>query len=532
MSDDLRPLKVPTSRQIRIVIWGLLLVVVAAALIAYLVFDWRGKAAWADYVRDARARGKWIEASAVIPPPIPEERNFGEADAFKPLFAYETSGELKYQKSGFSGNLTYEIRTEQGDPDGLRRINVRFVPITEASQRFPELFPWVHGAPIDLQSWRKYYAAGATVSRRGEVSPGKAVLDDLSQFDEAYGKIRVAAARPLSRFPIHYQEVVGQVPHVRILLQIAQLAALRAACELSLDRMDDAFDDSLLSLRMAEAIEGEPYILSASERMWIIRVALQPIWEGLTRHCWSESQLTEFATRFGRIHLASDYRQALLGERCLVMFPLIDEFKRDRWVWVDSNTGGAGGAVGNIATFAINCLPDGTFDGSKAVVGRIVDSSVAAVDPAAGRFYPDRIDEVDKEISEARQAGSIFSSRLMGDCVNPIVRLAQRLAYVQGKVHLARIAFALERYRVKNGNYPAQLADLRELIPGDTSLPDDPASGHAAHYKLLAGGKYSLYYDGWNGIDDGGVSPKEEAESYMSGQILSGDWVWPQPTVK
>jgi hypothetical protein len=72
-----------------------------------------------------------------------------------------------------------------------------------------------------------------------------------------------------------------------------------------------------------------------------------------------------------------------------------------------------------------------------------------------------------------------------------------------------RVSIALERYRLKHGEYPAALADL---VPAHLStIPIDPWSGKPLGYKRIdsvtdkLGRGYLLYSFGADGKDDGGV---------------------------
>ena len=65
-----------------------------------------------------------------------------------------------------------------------------------------------------------------------------------------------------------------------------------------------------------------------------------------------------------------------------------------------------------------------------------------------------------------------------------------------------RLGCALERERLAHGSYPASLDLLAPTyLP---TLPPDVMNGEPLHYRLEAGGGYTLYSVGWNLQDDGG----------------------------
>jgi hypothetical protein len=56
----------------------------------------------------------------------------------------------------------------------------------------------------------------------------------------------------------------------------------------------------------------------------------------------------------------------------------------------------------------------------------------------------------------------------------------------------------------------------------------DPATGRPPHYKLDSENTFTLYYDGWNRVDDGGLTVWWDEKKARS-NIDRGDWVWPSP---
>ena len=68
---------------------------------------------------------------------------------------------------------------------------------------------------------------------------------------------------------------------------------------------------------------------------------------------------------------------------------------------------------------------------------------------------------------------------------------------------MARVAIALERYRLAHGEYPESLDALAPQLL--KQLPHDIINGQPLHYRRTADGQFVLYSVGWNETDDGGV---------------------------
>jgi hypothetical protein len=105
----------------------------------------------------------------------------------------------------------------------------------------------------------------------------------------------------------------------------------------------------------------------------------------------------------------------------------------------------------------------------------------------------------------------------------------KKFAYGQESVDLARVACALERYRLKHGGYPESLDALAPQFIA--KLPHDIITGRPLKYRRTDDGQFVLYSVGWNETDDGGVVVVFDGSFGKSGNvdINKGDWVWRYP---
>ena len=119
----------------------------------------------------------------------------------------------------------------------------------------------------------------------------------------------------------------------------------------------------------------------------------------------------------------------------------------------------------------------------------------------------------------------------------PIIgRAVEKFAAIQSSIDLARVACALERYRLAHGQYPDTLDALAPQFIG--KLPHDIINGQPLHYRRTddppsqssgaASGKFILYSVGWNETDDGGQIVFTQDGSVVDRE--KGDWVWQYPT--
>jgi hypothetical protein len=104
-----------------------------------------------------------------------------------------------------------------------------------------------------------------------------------------------------------------------------------------------------------------------------------------------------------------------------------------------------------------------------------------------------------------------------------------RFPHAQTLINQARVACALERYRLVHGQFPESLDTLVPQFLAE--LPRDAAAGEPFRYRRTDDGRFLLYARGADGVDDGGRPVKVEFD--WSGSPVSepgpGDWVWGYP---
>ncbi|HXE42777.1 MAG TPA: hypothetical protein VN516_07105, partial [Candidatus Baltobacteraceae bacterium] len=104
-------------------------------------------------------------------------------------------------------------------------------------------------------------------------------------------------------------------------------------------------------------------------------------------------------------------------------------------------------------------------------------------------------------------------------------KLVIKYAREQSVVDLARVAFALERYRLAHGDYPESLEALSPHFMGKT--PNDIVGGKPLIYRRTSDSQFILYSIGWNERDDGGVTGHYKESTVPD--YTKGDLVWRYP---
>ena len=108
--------------------------------------------------------------------------------------------------------------------------------------------------------------------------------------------------------------------------------------------------------------------------------------------------------------------------------------------------------------------------------------------------------------------------------LSPDLGCLYRAMQTETRRQMTITAIALQRYRLRTGNFPSRLDELqRELLPNPPHV--DWMAGRPLRYRLNPDGSFSLYTVGINARDDGGDATPEEG-SFIS--IWDGrDAVWP-----
>jgi hypothetical protein len=103
--------------------------------------------------------------------------------------------------------------------------------------------------------------------------------------------------------------------------------------------------------------------------------------------------------------------------------------------------------------------------------------------------------------------------------------LINKVMVIEAGRQLTVTAIALKRFKLRHGNFPADLAALvPEFLP---TVPLDPVNAQPLHYKPNADGTFLLYSVGEDAADNGGDSTSTNPKTlwWQRGR----DWVWPQP---
>ncbi|HEY5914645.1 MAG TPA: hypothetical protein VJA21_28990 [Verrucomicrobiae bacterium] len=507
--------------------WRSLLFAVAcfATLIAlaYAEENWRGRRAWQAHCRQWEAKGEKLALAAVIPPPVPDDKNFALAPLLKPLL------DLKQGPTGVVWR----------DTNGLERFG-RFSALLipkDGSKEALALGSLEKGTFADVASWAERYRRDTNSPAAGTGgSPAEAVLCALRQLDPDFSELREAAvSRPYSRFPVQYEAEPPfgvLLPHLGRLKPMATLLQVRATAELAGGLPMDAYQDVKLGLRISDSIRDEPIIISHLVRAATLGSVLQTVREGLRRHAWTDAQLAELQGSLASVNLLAEYKVAMRGERAGTVAEL--DYLRRHGNWgLDVEEFFSKGITS--CERVLRFGPSGWIYQNMLTVSRICQEfTLPAVDEQAHRVSPEIAARAKRMLQASHGPYTLFS-RLFQPSLEKVI---QRSARMQSFVDAARVACALERYRLANNDLPDTLAALTPRFL--ERVPTDVIDGQSLRWRRVPAGGYVIYSVGWNQTDDGGAPGWNPADDSGIFGLLKekhgawvdpakGDWAWVMP---
>ena len=498
-------------RNLRRCLFGVACLVTLVALF-YAEEDLRGKWAWEKFKHEWEAKGEHFDLVSLAPAPVPDDQNF----AMAPVVASTYSQML--DRNG------HQIRPR--DTSIVNRLEMPIDAMVPGGLQAPATGSWQAGVRTDLSAWQAYYRQTAARTNLFPVapqpqSPAADVLLALSQYGSTIDELRQAARLRYSRFPLEYDAddpAAVLLPHLARFKGCAKVLQLRACAELQLGQTEKALDDVSLSLRMVEALRTEPILISHLVRIAVVNITLQPVWEGLADQRWSDEQLRALDQELGKLDLLADYRLAMRGEQAFSA-GTTDYLRRTRSL--DGISGGSDNSpdAGRISRL----IPSGWFYQNELRCGRfMVKWYVPLADQEQRIISPTSVRRADAALASEISHRNPFNV-IEGMFIPALSGAVRKFALGQVNVYLARVACALERYRIAHGSYPESLALLAPQWM--ETIPHDVINGQPLHYERTPDGRFLLYSVGWNETDDGG----KVALGKNGLDIQQGDWVWQVP---
>ena len=304
------------------------------------------------------------------------------------------------------------------------------------------------------------------------------------------------------------------------------MLTLHALLALDNKKPDLALEDIKANYIVLTGVKRDPTLVGGLVAIGVAAISNAAVYDGLARHAWSDAQLEEIEEMLKPINFLADFQFAM---RCAVVGSTtnLEYFQHLREPLLKKLIGASGSDASQIILFA--AWPSGWWDQNKSRMANSVFQSLANVDPQARLVFPKADGDLQHQIEQANARWDAFApwKILANISAGPITRATQKYAQAQVWIDEARIACALERYRLAHGVYPGK---LDELVPACIDeVPHDILNGEPYRYQLRQDGTFLLYSVGWNQTDEGGKVALKEGYTVPTIDYDNGDWVWPTP---
>jgi hypothetical protein len=435
----------------------------------YALENWRGRRAMDAALQDARDWG-------ALRADVPEDENFAKAPVILELSRLRRERPSEWEKRWGFGEST-RSRMRPSNP-GLS-------------------FPPFDSSGNGMDEWRAYLGT-------------EDILGYFETRSEDMAKFAEATRRPGYAWDVRLQfsDLQEYFGGITALYEALNPFMVRSGARMERDDGAGAAEDIGTILRVVALRQQERLTLGhmlanveADQAIGLIRL-------GLRDGVWTEEQLIAFEDQLARIDFLTS---AVRG------------FRSDAELFVSASRSQA-----TIREALKESKGIGRVKGELLPVGWILQNGADVVRCAEERLLPcwdlakRRVDLTRLRALDLERRGSAgpytwFSSRWLND----LAHVSGSMTRAEARVGQARLALALERWRLTHGEYPPSLSEMPAAPTGEVR---DPVTGEPFRYARAGDGRsFQLYSLGPNARDDGGKPAGMDANGR---ERVEGDWVW------
>jgi hypothetical protein len=337
----------------------------------------------------------------------------------------------------------------------------------------------------------------------------RTVEDYLNENGEALALLHQASDIPRSRFPINLSTLsILPYPHLGNLLSSARLLKTEAAnhAECASPQLAIASVQSLFAL--SQSLVKEPLVRSHLARIDCQGIAVGGLQNLLSNTGLTDAQLEGFGSALAKADDQRGLARAFIGQRCigirgfdmmretmdLTALPVAHSLPLGQRIFVNLNV--------LFSSPAYLYDLSGLLQWDELSYLRLMDRYVQTAQMA----FPERIGAAQALRHSLERQGQLHAlSRVWLRGMNGS-RIILKDATVAATLRTARVAVAIERFRLARGQLPRTLVELDPF--GMRAMPDDPFNGRPLRYKKLAKG-YVVYSVGEDGKNDDGDEKKD-----------------------
>jgi hypothetical protein len=474
-------------------------VLLTSIVLYYSIEKWQGKRMWARMQREIAASGE--TPGITKPVAVPDDQDMAKAPIFLPWTKLTE---------------TPDHQIVWLDEPGRRRIEALFLPTMARQFDGSQLdAAWWHGRQVDYSQ--------LIIALQGEIRPHspaahiKTPSDILALLEPRRAgleEIRQASLRPHAFFTTF--------EHSKNLQKLAEVFVFRADAELKAGKTDEALEDILCALRLAN--HEIKYVGVAMFRSHngaqIFIDALQPVWEGVCAHQWNDRQLTALIQQIDTMHFLPGAKNQAHDFAWLNMdlvnqlVPVAPLPLKPSWLGIPDQSP---------IRWIRMIYPSGWSYQDQVIIHDWLRNYEKTIDASQDRVPPELISQP----PAINPQDPFFLIFMMPKLKEIRAGITWWPAIAQTALDLGKTACALECCRLAEGGYPEKLESIAPRYIG--SLPHDIINGQPLHYQRQAAERFTLYSVGFNQKDDQGKIDEHSFGQTTRIDFDQGDWVWGFP---
>jgi hypothetical protein len=446
----------------------------------YVIERELGERAWKKYQKKAAERGVKLRLEDYEPPAVADDENYAAAPIFQKLFA-----------------------TPNGPKETVKLFKL---PDPPRSTNAPE------PKALDLTEWQKAFVRAGWIPSAG-TNPASDVLTALERVEGPLSEVRLASARPKSRWPVKWSDGPAARFHHYGTLQAASLCfAIRARALLALDRADEALSELGHIVRIDRSISNEPTLLPPLVRAALWLQILNACEQGIAANKLKSAQLQNISKEAKAVNFLAVWKFALNSERGIgnhafnqLAASSRTEFSKqmntsitESYIWI--------------------AMPRGWIRSNQVEYNELIDLDLEDIDAENERVSP-LFGRGDARLMKQCSTHLGKLRNLMTSIMYPVtVQAGHRACAMHSRFQQFEILRAIAAYREAHGTFPQS---LDELVPQYLdSIPNDVMDGKPMRYRRKDDGGCAIWSIGVNRVDDEG---KWGAKRSSSTKAL--DWV-------
>ena len=429
------------------------------------------------------------------------------------------------------------VSVRVSNASAIRRLEARIKenkePLTlqDLAATYPQIPDELNGAILLLELWEKddpaYWKAfrdGASslpkrhetgseddlpilgksgrVSRNAALPPANltAAKVYLHQQREHMNAVRRALQRPQFRFPIQVTNgFAALIPHLPEIKKEVQNFRIESLVATEGGNVDGAINASEQAVALGKVGSKEPFLISQLVAIACYQITLNEMERLLTRRPLSSQQLQKLDRLIDDLQMPDGLSFSLISERVfgLSAFALPAQAVAGLIGEPEEESGEASKRGYQIGMGLLKVT--GIKDADRRFMLETMDTAIGL----ARRNDPESLKQTEKLFGNIQAEATKFPPKIYSAMLLPALgKASPKFASFEARRQAARVAVAIERYRLAHQRLPTALNELvPQFLP---ELPIDPFDGESIRYKRLANG-YVVYCIGTDRVDSDGA---------------------------